>query len=459
MTGVRAFRRIAGIVAAATLASTAAACDGGPLPAAPAETPRPPNILLIITDDQRASGSLQALPTVRKLFGRGGLTFTNAFATTPLCCPSRASIVSGTYAHNHGVHTNADGMGLDPDATVQRYLQEAGYRTAAVGKYLNRWDPNVNPRYFHKYALWLRGIYRHSSFLLNGRIRRPEGYTTELMTGFAERFLRGFERRDDDPWFLWLGPNAPHSPYAAEHRYRGARTKGWDGNPATRDHSVSDEPAFIGRSQSSTDQARRVRRKQLRTLYSVDDQVERVFEVLRELDEEADTLAIFMSDNGFLWGEHGIVGKRYAYTQSIQIPLMIRWRGRVEPGSKDDRLVANLDLAPTLLDAAGLDPRASFDGTSLLDGRERNRLLVEQWADGETLVPTMAALRADDYQYVEYYAGAGGRVVAREYYDLVADPWQRRNLLGDADAGNDPNVRTLARRLRADRACQGSSCP
>lgn len=458
MTGVSGFGKV---IALALLLTLAAACDGGGAPAASTEPEpeRPPNILLVITDDQRSSASMQALPTVRKLFGRGGRTFTNTFATTPLCCPSRSSIVSGRYAHNHGVHTNDDGMGLDPDATVQRYLRDAGYRTAVVGKYLNRWDPKVNPRHFDRFAVWLRGIYRHSSWNVDGRIRRPEGYTTELMTGFTKRFLRGFEKDDDAPWYLWLGPNAPHSPYSAESRYKGAKTKGWDGNPATRDRDVSDEPDFIARSQSSTEHARQIRRKQLRTLFSVDDQVAEVFDLLRELGEEQDTLAIFMSDNGFLWGEHGIVGKRYAYTQSIQIPLMIRWAGHLEPGSADDRLVANLDLAPTLLEAAGVPPpKGGFDGFSLLGPHERDRLLIEQWADEETYVPTLASLRTDDYQYVEYYDGSG-HVVAREYYDLAADPWQRRNLLGDADGVNDPDVRALARRLRADRSCRGATCP
>ncbi|MDQ4024549.1 MAG: sulfatase, partial [Actinomycetota bacterium] len=455
------FRRLAGIVCALALAAPVAACDGRSAPAGPLdEEPPPPNILLVITDDQRADGSMQALPAVRRLFGRRGRTFTNAFTTTPLCCPSRASIVTGRYAHNHGVHTNDDGMGLDHGATIQRYLDEAGYRTAVVGKYLNRWDHGFDPPHFDKWAVWLRGIYRHSSFRFNGRIRRPEGYTTALMTGMAERFLRGFERRDDDdPWFLWLGPNAPHSPYAAEHRYKGAKTKGWDGSPATRDSDVSDEPPFIQRSQSPAEQARRVRRKQLRTLYSVDDQVEEVFALLEELDEAEDTLAVFMSDNGFLWGEHGIVGKRYAYTESIEIPLMIRWPGRIQPGSADDRLVANLDLAPTLLEAAGVELPDELDGMSLLGSATRRRLLVEQWADEETYVPTMASLRTDRYQYVEYYAPGGRGVIARQYYDLERDPWQRRNLLGDDDESNDPDLGALSRRLRADRRCSGAECP
>ncbi|MFN2587484.1 MAG: sulfatase [Actinomycetota bacterium] len=455
------FRKVVGNACAAAAALSLAACDDGrSAPAGPLDLePKPPNILLVITDDQRARASMQALPTVRRLFGRGGRTFTNAFATTPLCCPSRASIVSGRYAHNHGVHTNDDGMGLDHDATVQRYLRDAGYRTAVVGKYLNRWDHDVDPPHFDKWAVWLRGIYRHSSFRFNGRVRRPDGYTTSLMTSMAERFLRRFEDRDENPWFMWLGPNAPHAPYAAERRYKGAKTKGWDGNPATRDADVSDEPAFVQRAQSSMDEARRVRRKQLRTLYSVDDQVERVFSVLRELGESDDTLAVFMSDNGFLWGEHGIVGKRYAYTQSVEIPLMIRWPGRIEPGSVDDRLAANLDLAPTLLDAAGVDPPVVFDGLSLLGDRERRRLLIEQWGDEETYVPTMASLLTKAYQYVEYYAPGDSRVTARQYYDLAADPWQRRNLLGDGSKQNDPYVAALSRRLRADRRCGGQACP
>ncbi|MDQ4125034.1 MAG: sulfatase, partial [Actinomycetota bacterium] len=143
---------------------------------------------------------------------------------------------------------------------------------------------------------------------------------------------------------------------------------------------------------------------------------------------------------------------------SIQIPLMIRWRGHVEPGSVDDRLVANLDLAPTLLDAAGVAAPRGLDGSSLFGDARRKRLLIEQWGDEETYVPTMASLRTDRYQYVEYY-GRGGRVVARQYYDLEADPWQRRNLLGDGDPSNDPEVRALSDRLRGDRRCARESCP
>jgi arylsulfatase A-like enzyme len=455
MAPVLARRQLRAAFAVALL-SVPAACDGGSRPSPP-EPERPPNILLVITDDQRAAGSMQALPTVRRLFRRGGTTFTNAFATTPLCCPSRASIVSGRYAHNHGVHTNDDGMDLDPSATVQRYLQDAGYRTAVVGKYLNRWDPQVQPRYFDRSAVWLRGIYRHSSWIVDGKVRRRDGYTTGLMTDFARRFLRGFERSDEEPWYLWLGPNAPHSPYAAEHRYKGAKTQGWHGNAATRDRDVSDEPAFVRRSQNSVEHARRVRRKQLRTLYSVDDQVAQVFDLLRELGEERDTLAVFMSDNGFLWGEHGIVGKRYAYTQSIQIPLMVRWEGRVAAGSVDDRLAANLDLAPSLLDAAGVEPPATMDGLSLFGDTTRRRLLIEQWADEETYVPTFQAIRGERFQYVEYYEDR--RLVARQYYDLATDPWQLHNLLGNGVRSDDPDVEKLSRELARHRDCSGRSCP
>ncbi len=200
---------------------------------------------------------------------------------------------------------------------------------------------------------------------------------------------------------------------------------------------------------------------------SVDDLVEMALRVLRETEEDANTLVLFMSDNGFMWGEHGWVGKWVPYTESVRIPMYLRWPGRIAPGTEDSRIVANIDVAPTVLDAVGLgtDPDHPMDGRSLLDTSwTRDRLLLEAWID-RNHPTTWAMLRAPTYQYAEYYDN-NLTPTFLEQYDLVGDPWQLENLLGDETSSNDPPPQSLAGfsvRLAQDRECEGTtgarSCP
>ncbi len=425
---------------------------------AEAAGPLGPNILIIVTDDQRGPETLSVMPQVRRLFARAGTRYAYAFATTPLCCPSRSSIMTGQYAHNHGVHTNDDAMALDQTTAVHRALHDSGYNTAIVGKYLNKWDPARNPADFDHWAQWLSGWYYNSTYNIDGVPTSVDEYSTSFITSEAMRFLKIFESDDQRPWLMYYWPTAPHSPYTPNFRDRRARVPRPRDTPDRTDRDLSDEPSYIQASASSPARAPRVRRMQLRTLMSVDRQVGRLFNYLDGLDETRDTLAIFMSDNGFMWGEHGIVGKRYAYTGSILIPMLMRWPGHVEQGAVDTRLVANLDVAATILDAADIE-LGRVDGQSLLGGAARDRVLIESWVDDETPVPTWASTRTYTYQYVEYYAEDSITVLDRAYYDLIADPWQRFNLLGDEDPTNDPDVTFLSAQLAADRACKGSSCP
>ena len=201
------------------------------------------------------------------------------------------------------------------------------------------------------------------------------------------------------------------------------------------------------------------RRSQLRSLMAVDDLVGKVARTLGELRESRNTLAIFLSDNGVLWGEHRLRSKTQPYTPGVRIPLMVRWPGRVPAGRVDRRLVANIDVAPTILDASGTEADSAYpvDGRSLLDSWTRERLLIEYRRYGHFKAPTWRSIRTKTSQYVEYYRN--GSIVFREYYALRGDPWQNRNLLRDGTHANDPNVRKLHRRLRADAVCAGSACP
>jgi arylsulfatase A-like enzyme len=195
---------------------------------------------------------------------------------------------------------------------------------------------------------------------------------------------------------------------------------------------------------------------------SADDMVAKIFKVLGRLNEKRDTLAIFISDNGYAWGEHGVAAKRFPYTESVQVPLIVRWPGNVAAGVKDDSLVGNIDIAPTVVEATGITPDANYpmDGRSLFAPQPRRELLFEYF--GSRLgadVPAWASTRSSTYQYVEYYNPTTNAVEFSEYYDLTNDPWQLDNLLGDSDPTNDPPTPFFSADLQQARQCSGSSCP
>ena len=194
-------------------------------------------------------------------------------------------------------------------------------------------------------------------------------------------------------------------------------------------------------------------------LKSVDDMTRRVLRVLKKTNEKEDTLVIFISDNGYAWAEHGLVGKFIPYTEAVQVPLMLQWPGHIPPGSIDDRLVANVDIAPTVLDAVGITPDGpEMDGRSLLDESwQRDRLLLEYKKHPYAEAPDWASTRTKEYQYIEYYNGDD--IVFKEYYNLEVDPDQLRNLYQDEDTMNDPLPLPLEIELNGDRECVGTTNP
>jgi arylsulfatase A-like enzyme len=424
---------------------------------------RRPNILVIMTDDQRAY-TLDVMPKTRTRFRDQGTTFSNAYATTPLCCPSRASVMTGRYAHNHGVKTNIGAASkLDQRSTVQRYLQDAGYFTATAGKFFNSWPATADPRYFDRWAIFGGGYY-NTRMNVDGVVRTVAEYSTTFLRTKSIEYLRSFEREDARPWYISITPYAPHTPYTAEPRYRDAPVGSWSGNPAVFETDKSDKPPYVRSRNSGLLGGQGLRTKQLRTQKSVDDLVGAFFAEMNALGETDHTLAIFLSDHGTMWAEHGIIGKRMPYTQSIQIPLYVRWPNHTSPGGTIPRLVANIDLAPTILEAAGIarGPGSSMDGRPLF-ARARDRLLFEYYFDttsgGTEPPPPWAGIRTRTYQYVEWYDTATGALTFREYYDLLNDPWQLRNLLADGDPSNDPDVTRLSAQLAVDRGCRGATCP
>jgi arylsulfatase A-like enzyme len=451
----------------AVLLLWAVALMPGPGPPAVAQQGARPNVLIILTDDQRIE-SMGPMRRTRALFKRGGTDFVNAYATTPLCCPSRASILTGRYAHNHGVRTNADAPELDPESTVQRYLGDAGYRTGIVGKYLNSWKGP--PSHFEQWHTFENvSKYKGARFNSNGVVHKVKKYSTDYIGDRARGLIRQFELTDSKPWFLVVSTWAPHTPAQAAKRHRNSKVGKWAGNPAVFEADRTDKPAYVQAKSAGFKGGRRLRERQLRTLKAVDEVVERVFATMASLGEADDTLAFFLSDNGIMWAEHGMKSKTTPYTPAIKVPFFVRWPGRVPQKVADPRIAATIDIVPTILEAAGIspDPEYPLDGRSLIDGTTRDRLLLELTGGNNQIdAPTWASTLTTGYQYIEYYDDLSGAVTFREYYDLVNDPYQLENLLADPDPENDPPIdeqSALGLRLARDRRCEGTEglepCP
>jgi len=437
-----------------------------------------PNVVLIVTDDQRV-GTLGVMPRTRYWLVRGGTYFSHAYVTTPLCCPSRSSIFTGLYAHNHHVVQNVYGDRLPQQLTIQHYLQRAGYVTAIFGKYLNYWDVYRAPPYFDRWGIQ-EPVHVNALFNEQGRVERVPGYSTDHVADDAVEFIR--ERAaagDGRPFFLYVAPHVPHAPFRPPERYADAPVPPFRGDPATRELDVSDKPPFVrrlerthrvehyqlppdDRGQLRWDRAQRQRyftqiipTQQERMLMAADDLVNRVMSTLHSTGLDRNTLVIYISDNGFLWGEHGLVSKSWPYTQSVQVPMMMRWPGHVPAGAVDDRLVANIDIAPTIAQATGVQIDAPMDGHSLLDRRfRRSALLLEHWS------PTWASLITPGYQYVEYYHDWGLRhMTFREYYDLRRDPWELHDLLSGIATSQGLPLERLHQQLREYEGCRAFTCP
>jgi N-acetylglucosamine-6-sulfatase len=405
-----------------------------------------PNILLIVTDDQRWD-SLAGMPTVQSELAGHGVTFSNMFVTNPLCCPSRATLLTGRYSHSTGVWTNKGQFGgfksFADDDTVATALDAEGYRTALFGKYLNAypstggsyvppgWDLwrafSSSGPYYYNYTLSLNGISQeaHGS--------APEDYSTDVLADQAAAFIQ--DASPQDPLFIWFAPFAPHSPFIPAPRHAGTLTGLPVWRPPSYDEAdVSDKPVYIQelRPLSSARQAGidAHRQAQLESLMAVDDAVAQLLTTLAFSGRLEDTLIVFTSDNGYLWGEHRFDGKSVPYEESIRVPLAIRWDRLPATTPTRTRLVQNLDIAPTILDAEGAT-LPGVDGESLvplLNGSSsawRTQLLFEHYGGD---VPSYCAIRTKDLMFVHYSTGE------EEFYRLAIDPYQLTNKIASTTA-------------------------
>ncbi len=422
-----------------------------------------PNVVLLVTDDQRFD-TVSAMPTVTGELAAKGVTFANAFVVNPVCCPSRASILTGQWSHQTGVWTvlnhNFGGFtAFDDRETLAHWLDTSGYETLLAGKYLNGYTLGaldhqgfpvdhryVPPGWDQWYAFWVGGgcscPFEDAPFTDGTSVAQPAGYSTDVLAARAVQFIE----EASDPFFLYLAPSASHLPALPAERHRGAFTGiGAYDDPAVRERNLRDKPTWLRRRSPlpSAEQAR-IRQTQLESLLAVDDMVADLLEALADSGKLADTLFILTSDNGYHWGEHGLTSKNSAYEASIRVPLVMRWdAGGLVQGTVQESAL-NVDLAPTIARAAGTgSPGAS--GRSLLPllrGQPRTwrkHALIEHHGG---VIPSYCAYRGEDWKYVQYMTGE------EELYDVANDPYELQN---QASSGAQ-TARVIDYRKRVDRS-------
>jgi len=443
-------------------------------PASALELPRladgkPRNILFVLTDDHRydAIGFLSKLgyphtPNLDRL-ARDGAYFRNAFVTTALCSPSRASILTGLYAHQHRVVDN--NHPIRPELIFfPQYLQRIGYETAHIGKWHMGGDAvGDSPQrgFDHWVSFPGQGSYlpTPAGLNVNGLKVPQKGYITDELTDYALQWL---ERRDSKrPFYLCLSHKAVHSEFIPAERHRGRYSKERFVRPQTWDPAPGKEslrPMWVQNQRNSwhgvdfayhsTLDIGEYYKRYAETLLAVDESLGRLIEHLRRVGQLDSTLIVYMGDNGFAFGEHGLIDKRTAYEESMRVPLLMHCPALFKGGTKIDEVVANIDIAPTLLEIAGLRAPDSMAGKSALPlarGERvawRDALLYEYyWERNLPHTPTLHAVRGDRYKYIRYQ----GVWDIDELFDLKDDPLEANNLI--FSPGHEAIVQKLNRQL------------
>ncbi len=461
------------------LATAALACLWIGAAACAADGSRP-NVLFILTDDQRWDcvslnpDSTVSTPNIDRL-GREGVYFENHFCTTSLCSPSRGSILSGLYAHAHGV---SDNFTEYPDdlPTWPKALHSAGYRTAYIGKYhMGENNDDVRPGFDYFVTHKGQGQYFDNTFRINGGERKVvKGYYTTVVTDMAEAWLKGQDGKQ--PWALMLGHKAPHSFYYPEPKYEGAYQYVNAPYPASA-FQIDDNAAWYrerldtwhgiygplfdyrkdwpDRSAEGVAQFAAMIRAYWSTILSVDDSMGRLYKLLQERGELDNTLIIFTSDNGILNGEHGMIDKRTAHEPSIRVPLVVRYPGLTAPDKPRvvEQMTLTVDFAPSILDVCGAPAIPDIHGRSwkaIASGRpdpdwRKSMLYVYNYEEQFPYTPNVRAVRTERWKYVRYPHGDGGPDRHKpDLFHLPSDPGEVHNLIGD------PRHADTVRRLHAE---------
>jgi arylsulfatase A-like enzyme len=449
-----------------------------------------PNVILIMVDDLD-SGSLRAaiqaghMPNLQKTLVRGGITFINSFVTLSLCCPSRATSLTGQYPHNHGVIRNSGDFGgfdrFDDRSTLATWLQDGGYHTGHVGKYLNGYrDPSyVPPGWDHWQALVDSSTYCMYGYTIsdNGKPitygTAPADYQTDVLAGRSDAFIKAWQRRGDPrPFYLSIAPLAPHLESSCNRdgirpapRHAGSVRLPLPTPPSFNEPRMNDKPQWMRSLPLADPRSLQVLyNDRIASLRAVDDLIGRLTARLEAKGALDDTAFLFTSDNGYLLGLHRWRSKVLLYEESIRVPLIVRLPGGGEP-SRSGAFVLNNDLAPTIAALAAVSPGLPVDGRSLLPLLKgtatswRKRFLVEYPPAGELRgIPPFFAVREATLLYGETLNFAGTATTDVELYDLSTDPFQQRSLHEDLSPRRLAERWVLKGRLELLKDCGGGTC-
>lgn len=400
--------------------------------------PRRPNVLWIITDDQPRD-TLPEMPRVWERLVRGGARFTRGNVSVPLCGPSRASMLTSMYVHNHHCETNDtmpmfNAQGLDQD-TVGTRMTDAGYACGFFGKYMNGYhDQTYVAPGWQRWVISLGTVSHEVN--VDGRVGTTDLHVDEFATRHLNRWLRD-RAADPAPWFAVFAPTNPHSDGSSVDSYNPspAHAHDFDGvawHPASfNERDMQDKPSWMhGIPFKSRSKMRAGYEGKLEELQDVDDQVDSILDNLAHLGMLEDTWVFFVTDNGYLLGEHRVAKKEVPYEECVGTPFVVRGPG-VTPGAHPGALVTTIDLMPTTLEIAGLDPDAvrDLDGRSLL-----GPLTSGDWSSWRTRMLTehpahkWAHLREGRSVLIDYYEAG-----EQELYDMVADPHQMESRAATSD--------------------------
>ena len=433
-----------------------------------AQTSAPrPNIVFVLMDDQRwddlgfAGHPFVQTPNIDRL-AREGIRFNRAFVTTPLCSPSRASFLTGQYAHTHGVIDNTARDKLSHQLiTWPRLLHDTGYETGFIGKWHMGLDDTARPGFDYWVSIRGQGQYLDPEINDNGKRQVMKGYVTDIFSEFAVDYLK---RKHEKPFVLWVAHKAVHpdlqqaadgtlsDPSAGKFIPADRHRDLYAGKPIQRRPNYGvppkDKPALARKidalpplsDKTGTDDE--TVRNRLRMVTAVDESVGKMLKVLEDAKQLDDTLFVFSSDEGYFYGEHGLsVERRLAYEESALIPIVMRYPKLIKPGTARDEMVLNIDIAPTMLELGGAKVPSSIEGRSLvplLDGKVgkdipwRDSFLIEYWSDKvfpRVLKMGYKCVRTDRWKYIHYVDLQG----MDELYDLKNDPYEMTNAISKVE--------------------------
>jgi len=420
-----------------------------------ADAPRP-NIVFVLVDDLRwdalscTGNKIAKTPNIDRIAKEGAL-FKNFFVTLPLCAPSRATFLTGQYAHKNGIIDNSNHNELSHKlVTFPKLLRDVGYETAYVGKLHMGNDPTPRPGFDYWVCLPGQGQYQDPMLNVNGKNEKVPGYITDILNEHAVKFI---EQERKKPFVLYLAHKAVHGPFTPAQRHKDLYANAKVSPPPSVNDSLEGKPVLTREKEGSAPPKPRKKAKedntvqkkfppgpmlqQLRALAAIDDGVGQIFVSLEKTKQLDNTIFIFSSDNGYFWAEHGLGDKRWAYEESIRDPFLVRYPRLVKAGTKVDEIVLNIDLAPTMLELGGAKTPADVQGKSflpLLKGEKsawRKSGLFEYFQEQNiSRTPTWQAVRTERWKYIQYKDLPG----MDELYDLKKDPYEMKNLIKDSSA-------------------------